>query len=87
MKTATATVSSKGQITIPAEVRRHLGISRSDKIGFIMEDDGTVRLCPERYSSIASLAGAAGSLDHPLSWEEVQAIAREDHLLTKHDPR
>lgn len=84
MKTLPATLTSQEQITIPVEVRRHLGVAKGDKIGFIMEDDGTVRLRPERYSTIDSLAGAAGSLDHPLSWEEVQTIARDHHISAKH---
>ncbi len=32
------------------------------------------------HPDIASLRGAAGSLKKPLSWQEVQDIAREDHL-------
>lgn len=84
MKRATATVSGKGQITIPPEVRRHPGVAANDKLSFIMENDGTVRLSPERYSTTASLTRAAGSLNAPLSRKEMQAIAREDYLSAKH---
>jgi hypothetical protein len=33
------------------------------------------------------VAGAAGTLPHPLSWEQMREIAREDHLqaITKRD--
>ena len=29
-----ATLSSKGQITIPSEVRRHLGLRKGDRVEF-----------------------------------------------------
>lgn len=39
-----ATVTSKGQVTIPAEVRRTLGLNAQDKITFTPMPDGTVIL-------------------------------------------
>ena len=81
VKEIVSTITSKGQVTIPAEVRRHLGVKRSDKLSFIIEPDGVVRLKAPRHPDIASLRGAAGSLKKPLSWQETRDIAREDHLL------
>ena len=75
-----STVTSKGQVTIPAEVRKHLGVKTRDKIMFIVEETGVVRLSIPHYPDISSLRGAAGSLKKPLSWQEVKNIAREDHL-------
>ncbi len=34
-----ATVSSKGQITLPAKLRAKLGINSKDKVQFIIRDD------------------------------------------------
>lgn len=87
IKTSMATVTDTGQITLPPEVRQHLGINANDKVGFIMEDDGSVRLALEHDRTIASLAGAAGSLETPRSWNEVQTIARDDHLTAKYGKR
>ncbi len=84
MKEILSTITSKGQITIPAEVRRHLGVSKNDKIAFLLEPDGTVRLAAPRYPDIASLRGAAGTLKQPLTWQEVRDIAREDRLRDKY---
>lgn len=78
MKEIVATITSKGQITLPVEIRRHLGVSVHDKIAFRLDDAGTVTVLPVRYPTIASLRGAAGSLPQPLSWEQVLQIARED---------
>ena len=39
-----ATVTSKGQITIPAEVRRRLGLKPGDRVDFVPEPTGGFRL-------------------------------------------
>jgi antitoxin PrlF len=84
MKEIISTVTSKGQVTIPAEVRRHLDVTTNAKIAFVLEPDGTVRLKVPRFPDIDSLAGAAGSLPKPLSWQVMRDIAREDHLRAKY---
>lgn len=75
------TVTSKGQVTIPAAVRRHLKIRKNQKIALILEPDGSVRLKTPRYGSVADLRGAAGKLGAPLSWQEMIAIAYADRGL------
>lgn len=80
MKEFISSVSPKGQITVPAEVRKVLRIKPKDKVLIILEDEGTVRLAAARYPDLASLRGAAGSLKKPLSWQEIRNIAIEDYL-------
>jgi AbrB family looped-hinge helix DNA binding protein len=87
MKEVVATITSKGQVTIPAEVRRHLGVSTSDKIVFVLRADGSVEIKVPRYSTVDSLAGAAGTLSKPLSWHEIREIAREERLVKKYTGR
>jgi AbrB family looped-hinge helix DNA binding protein len=41
-----ARVSSKNQVTLPADVRRRLGIGASDRVAFILDDNGGVELRP-----------------------------------------
>ena len=84
MKEILSTLTSKGQVTIPVEVRRLLGLKTKDKIAFVIEDEGSVRLAVPRYPNIASLRGAAGSMKKPLSWPQMRQIAREDHLQAEH---
>ncbi|MFO7270651.1 AbrB/MazE/SpoVT family DNA-binding domain-containing protein [Sphaerobacter thermophilus] len=79
-----ATVSSKGQITIPAAVRRHLGVAPGGKVVFAISDEGIVTMRRAAYPSIASLRGAAGTLRGPLAWSHVRRIAREDALSESH---
>ena len=84
MKQVIATITSKGQLTLPAEVRRHLGVATRDKVVFVIDEDGTVRLEPAPYPTIASLRGAAGSLPQPLPWKRMVEIAREDYVLDEY---
>ncbi|HSF42529.1 MAG TPA: AbrB/MazE/SpoVT family DNA-binding domain-containing protein [Thermoanaerobaculia bacterium] len=50
---AIATVTSKGQITLPKEVREHLHLSEGDRVEFVIEE-GRVQ--------VRSLAGSVRSL-------------------------
>ncbi len=43
---AAATLTSKGQTTIPKEIRDLLGIGPGDKLDFVVESDGRVILRP-----------------------------------------
>ena len=36
-----ATVTSKGQVTIPAEIRRAMGLTAGERVVFTQLDDGT----------------------------------------------
>ena len=80
MKEILSTVTRKGQVTIPAEVRRHLGVKTNEKVAFVLGPEGKVELRAPKYSTIESLAGAAGTLPKPLSWKEMREIARENHV-------
>ena len=87
MKEIISTLTSKGQVTIPAEVRKYLGIETNDKVAFVIDDEGAVRLRVLRYPTVASLRGAAGSLKKPLSWQEMQQIAYEDRFKAKYESK
>lgn len=71
-------LTSKGQVTIPAEVRKHLGIDTNDKIAFVIQPEGTVEVKTPKYPTIASLAGAAGKLTKPLSWKNIETLIHEE---------
>jgi antitoxin PrlF len=87
IKEVISTITSKGQVTIPVEVRNYLGIKTNDKIAFVIDSEGVVRIRVIRYPDIASLRGAAGSLNKPLSWQEMQEIAYEDRLKAKYESK
>jgi AbrB family looped-hinge helix DNA binding protein len=56
MREIIATITSKGQVTIPSEVRCHLGVSKQGKVAFVIGEEGKVELRPARYT-VADLRG------------------------------
>ena len=55
------TLTTKGQVTVPREIRDRLGIKSGDKMAFTMLSDGTVVMRPKTRR----LADLAGSLTRP----------------------
>ncbi|NQT08037.1 AbrB/MazE/SpoVT family DNA-binding domain-containing protein, partial [Candidatus Bathyarchaeota archaeon] len=51
-----STVSSKGQVTIPKEIRETLGVNEGDKLIFLVEGDKVVlrKVGSEKLSAILS---------------------------------
>ncbi len=47
--TVDATVSSKGQVTLPRELRKRLGIQRGSRIRFTIPASGAVKVEPVLY--------------------------------------
>lgn len=50
-----ATITSKNQMTVPAEVRDDLGLKPGDKLKIVRIDDGGYRI--EKAESLSSLSG------------------------------
>ena len=59
-----ATITSKGQITVPREVRRVLGVRTGDKLLFESDGEG-VRIRPIRTRSAFSKYRAIGNPEIP----------------------
>jgi len=83
MKALRSTVSSKGQIVIPAALRRHLHINAGTRVVFREEND-EIRLIPMTKGRIQKMqgvfkreAGESGMLDELLQ-ERRAEIERED---------
>ncbi len=55
------TMTSKGQVTVPREIRDRLGLKSGDKMAFTMLSDGTIVMRPKTRR----LADLAGSLTRP----------------------
>lgn len=72
---STATLTSKGQTTIPKAIRDRLGLRPGDRIEFVTLADGTVRLLP-RNLPIGALKGMLPRPKRAVSVMEMnQAIA------------
>ncbi len=46
---STATVTSKGQITLPKAIRESLGVERGDQIEFVEGRQGEIHIRPLKY--------------------------------------
>jgi len=70
-----ATVTSKGQLTLPVEARRKLGIQPGTKLDLIITGDDRLELIP-LTDSVKNLKGMVPKPAKPLSLEEMdQAVA------------
>lgn len=71
-----ATVTSKGQVTLPVSIRRALSIRTGDRLSFAVEAD---RIVVERAPDFLALAG---SIPVPAdlrgkSWAEIRELAHD----------
>ena len=72
----TSTVTSKGQVTIPVEVRRSLRIRPGTKLEFVIRHDGRLEVIP-MVGSLKSLKGAVPQPKRALTLAEIDsAIAK-----------
>ena len=78
MKELVTTMTQRGQITVPAEVRRLLGLKPRDKVTFAIED-GEVRLVPAAFT-VASAYGSVEPLANGDDFEEQIRQAKEDRV-------
>lgn len=60
----TVTVSSKGQVVLPAEIRRRLGLMAGTQMEIVEEVDG-VRLVVNRPIKTADIVSCAGMVTAP----------------------
>ena len=68
-------ITRKGQVTVPAEIRRELGLKQGDKVAFIL-DEGEVRLA-RTGSVVQRTAGAFRSRKPPLTPEQLRESAEQ----------
>ena len=72
-------ITQKGQVTMPAAIRRHLGVGPKDRIQYVIEDDGRVVVKAARSridelgSAITEVPGREGR-----DYEEVRHLMLDD---------
>lgn len=70
---AVATLTSKGQITIPSRVRHALGLEAGDRVEFVEQGEGQFAIVPATRS-VQELRGMFhGKRSKPVSIEEMNA--------------
>lgn len=73
-------VSSKGQVTIPVDIRELFDLDRVKRVVFELFDNNTVRLKP-RQSSLSEVYGSVKPINK--DFKEMRQIARDEKLSKK----
>ena len=71
-----ATITSKGQITIPKDIRALLDLHSGDKINFIVEESGEVRFLPATQD-VNTLKGIIAKPKKAVSVEQMKASIKD----------
>jgi antitoxin PrlF len=69
----TATITSKGQITIPAEIRFALKLGAGDRIAFEAAPSGGFTFKPEQKLPVTALKGMIAKPAKPVAIEDMNA--------------
>jgi AbrB family looped-hinge helix DNA binding protein len=75
-----ATLTTKKQITIPAQIARLWDLKQGDGIMFITttEEDGSIRVFPIKRKALLGMRGSVKPKKPVKSMEELRKIAREE---------
>ena len=70
-----ATLTSKGQLTLPKALRDRLHLRAGDRVEFVVNEDGRVELIP-LTSSVSALKGMVSKPEVPVSLEAMDDAVR-----------
>lgn len=74
--TATAKISSKGQVTIPVNVRRALGAEEGDTLIFEIKEDG-IEIRLHKQTALPNLFGILQAPQRNLDYNDIRKNARK----------
>ena len=77
MREFTASTTQRNQVTIPAEVRRTLGLKPRDKVAFTIEDGGEVRLSIATFN-LETAFGSVKASAKPEDWDMITRNAKDE---------
>ena len=74
-----AKISANGQITVPVEIRRQLGLKSGDKILFFQKQNGEIVVSNASAAAIRAQAAFAGAAEElgVSSEDDIQALVDE----------
>jgi AbrB family looped-hinge helix DNA binding protein len=73
----TATVTSKGQITIPKEIRDYLKLQTGGRVEFLVDLQGSVRITPAT-AEVRQLKGLISPARKAVSLEDMQTAIEQE---------
>lgn len=72
----TATLTGKGQVTIPVDVRQRMGLGAGDRIEFVELETGDFAIKPA-IDDVRSLKGALRKPQKPVSVDDMHVAIRK----------
>ncbi|MBI4287880.1 MAG: type II toxin-antitoxin system PrlF family antitoxin [Chloroflexi bacterium] len=76
MRNSTSTLTTKGQVTIPIDVRKALGLKPRDRVKFTLEQDGA--RIQRAKSALEAGFGAVKPRKKPEDFKELRRMAMEE---------
>jgi len=73
---STSTLTSKGQTTIPKEIRKRLNLHPGDRLEFVIDEDGRVLVLPASIDA-SELAGMLKPPDRRVTVEDMNRAIRK----------
>ncbi len=70
-------LTRKGQVTIPAPIRKRLGVEPNEQVAFIVEEDGEIKLQPAK-ATLEAVYGMVEPLSRPEDFDRLIEIAHEE---------
>jgi len=74
-------ITEKGQITIPAWIRKQLNIHSGDKVRFVLNESGNVTILPEK-ETVTILKGCCPRPEKPVSVEQMNQCVQTRRMLS-----
>lgn len=71
-----ATLTSKGQTTIPKEIREHLHLHPGDRLEFVIDEEGQVIMLPATID-VTELKGILPPPKRPVTVEEMNQAVKK----------
>ena len=71
----TITISAKGQVVIPANIRKKLDLKKGEKL-VIIEEEGYIKMIPP--TDLTSLCGAWSDLDARTVRKQIEDMRKEE---------
>ena len=73
---STSTLTSKGQTTIPKDIRKRLNLHPGDRLEFVIDEDGRVLVLPASIDA-SELAGMLKPPDRRVTVEDMNRVIRK----------
>ena len=73
---STSTLTSKGQTTMPKEIRKRLNLHPGDRLEFVIDEDGRVLVLPASIDA-SELAGMLKPPDRRVTVEDMNRAIRK----------